>query len=190
MRADSIRAHLKTYSIYQKRKTTINHAFASALAPKSAYSPITVAEALRALGQSAEYDLVCVYCGGEAQTWDHLSALVKDSELAGFGHQVGNLVPCCRHCNSRKGSKDWQRFVQEEVEEPRRSELISALVEYQRKFATPIDLRLARARNPEGWQRYDALRAQIHQLMQEADSVAETLRSTVRARAVANDALC
>ena len=125
MRAESIRAHLKTCSIYQERTTTINHAFASALAPSSDVSSSAVGEALAALGQNPDADLACVYCGAEAQTWGHLTGLVQNSELAGFGRQIGNLVPRCRHCNSRKGSKDWQRF--------------------------------------------DALRAQIHLLMQEAD---------------------
>lgn len=184
MRAESIRAHLKTYSIYQKRKTTINHAFASALAPSSEYSLGAVAEALRTLGQRSDGDLSYVYCSDEAHTWDHLSGLVKDSELAGFGHQIGNLVPCCRHCNSRKGSKDWTRFVEEEIPEPRRSEVLTRLAEYQSRFAVPIDLPLARTRDPAGWQRYDALRGQIHSLMQEADAIAASLRATLRSRAV------
>lgn len=37
MRKESIKTHLKEYSIYNKRKTTINHAFASALSVPDDY---------------------------------------------------------------------------------------------------------------------------------------------------------
>lgn len=178
MRAESIRAHLRIYSIYQKRKTTINHAFASALAPSSDYSPAAMTEALSVLGQEATSDLLCVYCGASAETWDHLTGLVKNSELAGYGHQLGNLAPCCRHCNSRKGSKDWQVFVQEDLSEPRRSEVAARLTEYQQRFAQPIDVPMARTRLPAEWARYDSLRAEIHRLMQDADRIAENLRTS------------
>ena len=178
MRAESIRAHLRVYSIYQKRKTTINHAFASALAPSWTYSPIAMSQALSVLGQSADADLSCVYCDALAETWDHLTGLVKNSELSGFGHQLGNLVPCCRHCNSRKGGKDWALFLSEEIPEPRRSKLSKRLAEYQERFANHIDLSAAQARHPDDWTRYDSLRADIYRLMQEADRIAEKLRSS------------
>lgn len=38
MKKDSIRSHLKNYSIFKKRHTTINHAFASALSVPDDYS--------------------------------------------------------------------------------------------------------------------------------------------------------
>jgi len=40
----------------------------------------------------------CVYCGGEQTGWDHVIPLSR-----GGAHTEGNLVPCCRPCNSSKG---------------------------------------------------------------------------------------
>jgi 5-methylcytosine-specific restriction endonuclease McrA len=39
----------------------------------------------------------CVYCGGPAQSVDHVVPLVR-----GGTNYEGNLVPCCRRCNSSK----------------------------------------------------------------------------------------
>jgi hypothetical protein len=61
MKIDSIKAHLQPYSIMKKRQTTINHAFASAIAPSDAYDAKTVKEAVAMLGQDPEKDLLCVY---------------------------------------------------------------------------------------------------------------------------------
>jgi hypothetical protein len=184
MRISSIKAHLRPYSIYQKRKTTINHAFASALAPFSEYSEQALSQALSMLGQSVHDDLVCVYCESPAKTWDHLTGLVKDSELHGFGHQLGNLVPSCSACNFRKGNRDWRDFVEDNVPEPRRSFLLDRLESYQEKLACRIDMEQARTTEVELWEKYDAIKAKIHSLMQEADSLAATLRSCVRGPAV------
>ena len=106
MKLAGIKKHLRSYSIVQRRKTTVNHAFASALAPCDDYDEKRVAEAMALLSQTDLNDLRCVYCYSEAETWDHLVGLVKDSELNGYGHQIGNLVPCCGGCNSSKGNKD------------------------------------------------------------------------------------
>jgi len=65
----------------------------------------------RLLGQNPNKDLKCVFCNDEAETWDHLVGLVKSGELRGFGHQIGNLVPCCKKCNSKKGSKEFDKFI-------------------------------------------------------------------------------
>src|SRR5262249_39203531 len=94
-----IRPHLRPYSIVQRRKTTINHAFASPLAPCDEYDEERLARAMAALGQDDLDALRCVYYGAGGETWDHLVGLVKNSEPNGYEHQVGNLVPCCRACN-------------------------------------------------------------------------------------------
>jgi len=70
MKKESIKAHLAQYSIVRKRKTTIHHAFASAIAPVDVYDEEKLRTALGLLGQDAD-DLKCVYCGGPAHTWDH-----------------------------------------------------------------------------------------------------------------------
>jgi hypothetical protein len=46
MKKEDIKRHLNTYSIYNKRRTTINHAFASAIAPSDNYDEKKISEAL------------------------------------------------------------------------------------------------------------------------------------------------
>lgn len=72
MKKATLKYHLNPYSIFTKRRTTINHAFASALAPNDQYDEKVIDDALRVLGQNPDHDLTCVYCGQDAETWDHL----------------------------------------------------------------------------------------------------------------------
>jgi hypothetical protein len=60
MRYTSIKGHLKAYSIYARRATTINHAFAAAVAPHDAFDDKRVREALETLGQDPEKAIACV----------------------------------------------------------------------------------------------------------------------------------
>lgn len=180
MKLSDIKSHLRPYSIVQRRKTTINHAFASALAPCDVYDDERLKRAMAALGQTNLGDLRCVFCGATGETWDHLVGLVKDSELNGYGHQVGNLVPCCRACNSLKGNRDWREFLRSAVADPaRREHLESVLGEYIRTFATEVDLLRAQAERPQEWDQYARIKRQIIELMGEADRLAEQLRLQV-----------
>ena len=111
MQYHSIRGHLRAYSIMGRRKTTINHAFASAIAPCDAFNEASVREAVALLGQDPDLDLQCCYCGAAAETWDHVFATVSASEFSGHGHRLGNLLPCCKTCNSKKGNKHWLTYI-------------------------------------------------------------------------------
>jgi hypothetical protein len=111
VRYSSIRIHLRPYNIVARRATTINHAFAAAIAPSDAYEEARIREAIRLLGQDPDTDLMCVYCDAPAKTWDHVFATVKQTKFSGFGHRLGNLVPCCKPCNSEKGNKPWDTFL-------------------------------------------------------------------------------
>ncbi len=111
MTPKSIRSHLAPYSIFSKRKATVAHAFASALAPSDEYDEEKIEAALNALGQKDLKQLSCVYCENQTQTWDHLENRVKAGKPNGYGHQIGNLVPCCRDCNSQKGGKPFREFI-------------------------------------------------------------------------------
>ena len=62
MTPKSIGSHLAPYSIFFKRKTTVAHAFASALAPSDEFDKEKVETALDALGQKNLRQLTCVYC--------------------------------------------------------------------------------------------------------------------------------
>jgi NMD protein affecting ribosome stability and mRNA decay len=181
MKLADIKPHLRTYSIVQRRKTTINHAFASALAPCDEYDEECLTRAMAALGQTHLDNLRCVYCGESGETWDHLVGLVKDAQLYGYGHQVGNLVPCCRACNSLKGNRDWREFLGSAIpDEAEREEVERVLGEYLRAFAIEVDLARARAERPAEWEQYDQVKQQIIKLMAEADRLAGQLRLQVR----------
>jgi hypothetical protein len=180
MKYTDIKRHLKPYSIVQSRRTTINHAFAAALAPFDDFEHGRVSEAIVCLEQDPADDLCCVYCDTPAETWDHLVGIVKDSELHGFGHQLGNLVPCCKTCNSRKGNKEWRRFLREQVADAdvrqRREDRIGA---YLNVFAQEIDLTRAQSAQAD-WQRYAEVKRQVLALMGEADEIATRLRITLK----------
>jgi hypothetical protein len=180
LKKKSIKFHLAGYSIYQKRVTTINHAFASAIAPVDKYEPEKLDAALRLLNQEPDGDLCCVYCGKPSETWDDLVGLVKNGELNGYGHQLGNLVPCCKRCNSKKGTKNWIEHLREEVPEDaefeKRSRLISSYLE---RYASPVDSRRAKEKSPAKWKRFCQIKDEIIRLMKEADTLTEELRGVV-----------
>ena len=180
MKKEDIKRHLKTYSINNKRRTTINHAFASAIAPSDDYSEERISEALVFLGQSPDKDLTCIFCDEAAETWDHLVGLVKSGELRGFGHQIGNLVPCCKKCNSKKGSKEFSAFINNSNRvKKNKHELIKLLESYQCNFATEIDLELLRKRSPLEYDEFQTIMEKIFSLMKQADDLAEILRLNI-----------
>ncbi len=52
-------------------------------------------------GLMARHDGTCAYCGvAEAKSIDHVVPVTR-----GGKNSIGNLVPCCRPCNSSKGNK-------------------------------------------------------------------------------------
>jgi RNA polymerase subunit RPABC4/transcription elongation factor Spt4 len=183
MKKQSIKFHLKPYSIHQKRMTTINHAFASAIAPVDKYDEDKLTAALQLLEQNPS-DLSCVYCGSQADTWDHLIGLVKNGELRGYGHQLGNLVPCCRHCNSKKGAKNWREHLQGMIPDDsaliaKRSQLIDS---YLGQYAARVNTGRAAELRPDEWKRYGEIKEKIFELMKEADNIAKNLRDVVVSR--------
>lgn len=184
MKKDSIKSHLSPYSIFQKRKTTINHAFASAIAPVDKYDGTTLRDALQLLGQkNPDGDLDCVYCGLQAETWDHLVGLVKNGELRGHGHQLGNLVPCCSSCNSKKGAKDWEKYLGMLLSEPSAFAVKQKCIASYAAKATPVEVYLDHAKSelPEDWKRYFDIRDEILKLMKDADDIAKRLRAAAAA---------
>ena len=180
MKKEDIKRHLKTYSVYNKRRTTINHAFASAIAPSDDFDEEKMNEALKFLGQNPDEDLKCVFCNDEAETWDHLVGLVKNGELRGFGHQIGNLVPCCKKCNSKKGSKEFDKFIGEYNKIPfDKNELIELLSQYQRKFAKEINLDILKEKTSTDYEAFLKVKEEIFNLMEKADILAERLRKNI-----------
>ena len=187
MKKNKIKSHLSPspYSIYQKRKTTINNAFASAIAPMVEIDKANLDAALRLLGQDPDGDLECVYCGSDAETWDHMIGLVKKGELHGYGHQLGNLVPCCRKCNSEKGGKDWEDYLRKKLPESSAYTAKHSLItSYLKQFA-PIEFNRAEKLLPKEWTRYREIKDEILRLMGEADIIAKSLRDAAKRAALA-----
>lgn len=181
MKKISIKSHLAAYRIYEKRRTTINHAFASALAPYDTYDEERIDEALTFLGQDPNGDkLLCVFCQSSAETWDHLIGLVKKGALRGLGHQLGNLVPCCKRCNSEKGGKDPLQFIETSTRiAGERTRLTHLIKNYMHSYAKPINLEQLEANLPDDWSRFQKIKKEIFVLMNEADQIAENLRKKV-----------
>ena len=178
MNPKSIRSHLKPYSISSKRRTTVPHAFASALGPCDEYDQWRIEQALTALGQEDLDHLTCVYCGRPGQTWDHLENLVKAGRFNAYGHQIGNLVPSCRECNSEKGGQSFRAFVAADTRltEVERAALIRRL-ENHLALAKPIEPGALDPDRQEILSKFLAVQVQILQLMEEADKYASLLRA-------------
>jgi hypothetical protein len=173
MRFTAIRQHLKPYSIIARRTTTINHAFAAAIGPCDVYHEKTVREAIVQLGQDPDSDLLCMYCGSTAETWDHVNATVSKRSFSGFGHRLGNLLPCCKPCNSRKGNKSWRNHLQslslDDAEVYHRETLIEAHIGRHLKLdAIPEEL--------TEYRELLRIRAQVLDLLAQADILAKAIR--------------
>ncbi len=173
MRYSTVRNHLKPYGIVLRRKTTINHAFAAAIAPNDDYHEDRVREAIVVLGQDPDQDLLCAYCGALAQTWDHVFATVKDSRFSGYGHRLGNLLPCCKSCNSAKGNKDWRRFL---AELPLSSAAYQAAVGHIEAYLSTFSLQDSVPENSPEYDRLLQVRAEVLELLAEADQLAKVIR--------------
>jgi hypothetical protein len=166
----------KLRGISGTRSTTVCHSFAGAIAPLNRHSDLDLISALEGLGQNPYGDLDCVYCEVCATGWDHLVGLVKDGELRGFGHQLGNLVPCCHSCNSSKGGKDWEKYLRSVVPDDVAYETKRCmLAAHLERYATPIDLERLAILMPELWARYCELKRLLFTSMAEADEIAAEL---------------
>ncbi|BBO21084.1 MAG: hypothetical protein HKUEN07_01370 [Rhodocyclaceae bacterium] len=173
MRYSDIRRHLQPYVIVARRKTTINHAFAAAVAPCDEFEESRIREAIVCLGQHPDSELQCVYCGDAAETWDHVFAIVQDSTFSGYGHRLGNLLPCCKPCNSKKGNKDWKQYLQSLPLPPaEQTERIATIERYLRKFLLPDTV----PHHLPEYQELQKIKEQIIGLMSQADVIAKRIR--------------
>lgn len=182
MKKKSIKSHLNPYSILKKRQTTINHAFASAIAPNDGYDEKIINEALKFLGQNPEKNLSCVYCGEPAETWDHIFGLVKNLKFSGYGHVIGNLLPCCKKCNSEKGNQLWSDFLDKKIKDASiKKERIASIRGYLKKYLPRessyenIEKTCAQEIN-----KYENIKERIFDSMKEADSLALSIRKKIK----------
>lgn len=191
MKRQSIRQHLRPYSIRERRATTIHHAFASALAVSEEYDDARISQALRDLDQDPDQELECCYCGHhQAETWDHVFGLVKGKEYAGYGHTVGNLIPCCKNCNSAKGNKDWRTFLATILpDEQVRAMKVLQLEQYFKRYLGSAFRQSEIAEVcPAELTELNELRGEILALMKKADDVASAIRKKISAH-LSSDAM-
>lgn len=174
MRYQSIRTHLRPYSILARRKTTVNHAFASAIAPCDEFDDQRVRGAIRMLGLDPDADLNCAYCGNPAETWDHIFATVKQSQFSGHGHRLGNLLPCYKPCNSSKGNKSWEVFLESlPIPQATRTKRLECIRRFLANYSAqdpvnPHDPDLAEL---------ESLRTEVLRLLAKADVIATRIRA-------------
>jgi hypothetical protein len=178
MKIESIKYHLQAYSIMRKRQTTINHAFASAIAPNDNYNQELIEEAVKMLGQDPKADLHCMYCGELAETWDHVFGLVKDYQFSGYGHVIGNLLPCCKKCNSEKGNKNWVEFLNTKTTSASRTKMLSAY--FNKYLPTIIDYDRIKKLCPAEINKLQKIKDNIFELMKEADVIAAKVREKIK----------
>lgn len=181
MRLKSINSHLRPYSIEKKRRTTIAHAFASALAQADSFDEVFIISALSDLGQNDFNNLTCVYCSKQAKTWDHLTSLVKNGELHGYGHQIGNLVPCCQQCNSAKGSLPFDLFIErcDFMSDEAKRNLKAKLTKHQ-LLSTKIDSSTKNETEIELLKKYRQIQDEVVALLKDGDRCAEAIRALRR----------
>lgn len=180
MKKKDLKRHLNIYSIYKKRHTTINHAFASAISYYDDYSEKEVDIALTLLKQDPNKDLKCVYCTEVAHSWDHLNSLVDKGNFTGYGHQLGNLVPCCKICNSSKGKKNYIDFVNNSnIDDDKKTKILENIESYINNFQhNSIDINSEEYKNAT--KEYFDIKNEIFELMKRADEKAEMIRSILK----------
>lgn len=180
MKKQDIKRHLQDYSIYGKRRTTINHAFASALSVADTYDESRIDEALKLLGQDPNQDLLCIYCDRPAETWDHIMATVKDGKFSGYGHQIGNLIPCCKDCNSKKGNLDWKIFlIKKRPSEAMHPNFINKVDAYIKNNTAKFEELLDEDINAD-IKELDRIKEQVYELMKKGDEQSKVIRNKLR----------
>jgi len=55
---------------------------------------------------SQQFEGLCAYCGGHADSWDHIVPLV-----AGGSNFAWNMIPACRACNSKKQDAPVEEYL-------------------------------------------------------------------------------
>ena len=176
MKKFDIKRHLKDYSI-SGRSSTISHAFASALSVADDYDLKRIDTALEILGQDPETDLICAYCDKPAETWDHIKAIVEKTVFTGNGHQINNLIPCCKDCNSSKGNKDWKDFLAlKGLNTKKRIERIAQYIKFN-----SVDLKeILGTKYGDDLKEFYEIKSEIFELFKVADEKAKIIRAKIR----------
>lgn len=100
---------MPTKSNLKSRTSTISNAYAISITPYIRPDNSLLDDYYHELGLEK---CQCGYClrKGEGKTVDHINPLVKNGMPSGFITDIGNLIPCCKDCNSSKGGKDFKEW--------------------------------------------------------------------------------
>lgn len=170
---------MKKVSIAGERGSSINNAFASALALVSAFDEESINKALEKLGQAPTELLRCVYCGAPATDADHLNGLVKATRYTGHGQVIGNLVPSCGPCNQRKGNKPWRDWAESEGVCPER---IARIADYESLAPPAVSEEHLKELYPDLMEAYERLKNLCKDVMRAADNLANEIQRLERKR--------
>ena len=178
MKKTDLKRHLKDYPIFGKRSSTISHAFASALSVADDYDVDKIDKAISILGQNPNDDLFCAYCDKPAETWDHVKAIVSKTTFSGFGHQINNLLPCCKSCNSAKGNKDWIVYLK--TKGLANEERITRIENYVNHNYVDTKNLLITEDFKEDLRKFNEIKEQVLELLRLGDKQAKYIRDKVR----------
>ena len=161
MNSASIQKYLRPYGkIRSLRGSVIRSTFKRVTAAFDKYDEMEVDKAMQELGLNP-LDLKCVYCGETATCWDHLIPAAT-----GGTHQVRNLAPACKPCNTRKGHKTLSycfEALEDSPDKTARKERLETFAASYNPGDSLLDLKDHR--------KMDEILDRIHQAMIEADEI-------------------
>lgn len=178
-RVESIKSYLREFRI-ESKWSTINGAAQMALAIPDSFDQQKITVLMSLIEQTMDADLVCVYCGNHAATWDHLFNNVQGNRYSGYGNRIFNLVPACRTCNERKGGKHWRTFVTE-LNPEKLDDVVRRLEAVEKKNdAERYDWSIIEERHSELAAKYDAALRELKMKVRELDALASKIRAAIR----------
>jgi HNH endonuclease len=86
------------------RSSTISSQFARARAPYIKPTAAQIEARYKLFNIDPEQEQ-CAYCGGIQTEWDHIFAVVEETQWTGYATEIGNLIPACGKCNQSRGKK-------------------------------------------------------------------------------------
>lgn len=178
-RLDLFKKKMRKVSIAGERGSSINNAFASALAMVGVFDEDAINRALGKLGQPSTGPLRCVYCDSEATDADHLVGLVKATRYTGHGQVIGNLVPSCGPCNQRKGNKPWRAWA---ASEGITNERIARIGDYETLAPPAVSEEQLRDLYPDLMEAYERLKNLCKDTMRVADHLANEIQRLEKRR--------
>ena len=114
-----------------RRQSTTRHELNMQLPP----NPMQVCpEVMRAYHAFLSRFDGCVYCGGDANTCDHLHPLVVDGMPSGIVPSQLEMLPCCSRCNSSKGKTHWRAYMDRLVAKSRQAPDHGARVQFLEEY--------------------------------------------------------